>query len=177
MLVLSIAAHAHAVALDGSMAWIATTPALPAFAVATVAEVVAYKVPALDNALDLVASPCAVVAGVLVAQSQFQFAGADGELLRWAAAVILGGGIAGVVQSATVIVRAKSTAFTAGLANPVFALVETATSVALSVLAVVAPALAAALLLVVVAPAARAPTRRRTRGATQAGREPVVASD
>jgi hypothetical protein len=160
MLVLSIAARANAVALDSAMAWVGTTPALVALAIATVLEVVAYKVPVLDNVLDTIASPCAVIAGVLVAESQFHFIGTDGTMLRWAAAAVVGGGIAGVVQGATVLVRAKSTALTAGLANPVFAVIESSSAVVLSVLAVVAPALAAIVLLALFALAVRAIQRR-----------------
>ena len=163
LLVLSIAAKAHAVQLDPAMAWIASTPALVALAVAAVAEIVAYKFPVVDNLLDTIATPSAIVAGVLVAESQFHFIGADGAMLKWAAAVIVGGSVAGVVQGATVLVRAKSTAFTAGVANPVFALVESLSSVALSVTAVVLPALAALFVCVALGLAALAFARRKKK--------------
>jgi hypothetical protein len=66
-------------------------------------------------------------------------------LLRWALAVLAGGGIAGTVQGATVLTRLKSGAVTAGFANPVVASAELAGSVATSVLAVVVPVAAVAL--------------------------------
>ncbi len=160
LLVLSIAAKAHAVQLDPAMAWLASTPALVALAIATVAEIIAYKFPVVDNLLDTIATPSAVIAGVLVAESQFHFIGADGAMLKWAAAVIVGGSVAGVVQGATVLIRAKSTALTAGLANPVFATAESLSSVALSVIAVVFPVLAAVFVCVALGLAITAIVRR-----------------
>lgn len=142
MLVLSIACRANAVHLDPSLAFLAGTPALICFSVATVVEVLAYKVPWVDHALDTVASPAAVVAGTLVAASQFTFTGSNGDLLKWGLAAIVGGGAAGAVQAATVTGRGVSTLFTGGLGNPLFATVESGSAIVLSILAVAAPALA-----------------------------------
>src|SRR5262249_18622291 len=66
-------------------------------------------------------------------------------LLQWSAALIAGGGIAGAVQSATVLVRGASTATTGGLANWVVSTLELAISFILSVLAIIVPVLAALL--------------------------------
>jgi hypothetical protein len=68
--------------------------------------------------------------------------------VKWATAVIAGGGIAGVMQSVTALLRAKSTAFTAGVGNPVLATGELGGSLGVSLLAFAAPLIA--LLLVVV---------------------------
>jgi hypothetical protein len=132
--------------LTTDMAWLASDAALVALATATVLEVSAYYVPWLDNLLDTVATPTAVVAGVIA------WAAVTPELsplLRWTLAVIAGGGAAGLVQSGTALLRLHSTAFTAGLGNPVVATGELAGSVSLSVLAVLAPVLAAVLVLLV----------------------------
>ena len=132
--------------LTTDMAWLASDAALVALATATVLEVSAYYVPWLDNLLDTVATPTAVVAGVIA------WAAVTPELsplLRWTLAVIAGGGAAGLVQSGTALLRLHSTAFTAGLGNPVVATGELAGSVSLSVLAVLAPFLAAVLVLLV----------------------------
>ena len=134
--------------LTTDMAWLASDAALVALATATVLEVSAYYVPWLDNLLDTVATPTAVVAGVIA------WAAVTPELsplLRWTLAVIAGGGAAGLVQSGTALLRLHSTAFTAGLGNPVVATGELAGSVSLSVLAVLAPVLAAGLVLLVLA--------------------------
>lgn len=147
LLVLAIAAKAGAVALDPGLAWIASTPALIAFSIATVAEIVAYKVPWVDNALDTIATPAAIVAGTLVAASQFTFIGQQGQLLKWTCAIIAGGGIAAGVQALTVGTRALSTTFTGGLLNPVVATAESGAAVTVSILSVLVPILAALILL------------------------------
>ena len=132
--------------LTTDMAWLASDAALVALATATVLEVSAYYVPWLDNLLDTVATPTAVVAGVIA------WAAVTPELsplLRWTLAVVAGGGAAALVQSGTTLLRLHSSAWTAGLGNPVVATGELAGSVSLSVLAVLAPVLAAVLVLLV----------------------------
>lgn len=145
LLAVSLAARVGWLSLASELAWMAETPALTAFAVATVLEIVAYYVPWLDNFLDSVATPAAVVAGVVVTASVVT--GMD-PALKWILAVIAGGGVAGSVQSATVGGRVVSAMSTAGLANPLVATTELAGSVFLSTLSILAP-LAAGLLLVV----------------------------
>lgn len=147
--------------LTRDMAWLGSDAVLVALATATVLEVSAYHVPWLDNLLDTVATPTAVVAGVIA------WAAVTPELsplLRWTVAIVAGGGAAGLVQSGTTLLRLHSSAFTAGLGNPVVATGELAGSVSLSVLAVLAPVLAAmlvVLLLVGLGGVYRRATRRR----------------
>ena len=107
--------------LAPKFAWIGSTPALVVLGVATVIEIAAYHVPWLDHLLDTIASPAAIVAGIVVTASVVT----DMDpLWRWTLAVIAGGGLAGAVQGSTVLVRAASTATTGGLANPVVATAE-----------------------------------------------------
>lgn len=147
LLVLSLAARTGQVSLSGSMAWLASDGAMIAFATASVLEVVGYWVPWIDHALDVVASPAAVVAGTIAAASQF----ADlGPMLGWTAAIIAGGGLAGAVQATSVGTRAASTITTAGVGNPIISAVQSAGSVVLSVAAVLAPIVAGVLLLALV---------------------------
>ena len=142
LLVLAIAARSGHVGLAPSLAWIGTPGAIVAFGTATVLEVIAYKVPWLDHALDAIASPAAVVAGAIVAASQLGTispSGGGGHLLMWGAGIIAGGGAAGVVKASAVTTRAVSTVTTAGLGNPIFALGETIAAGVSSVMMVVAP--------------------------------------
>ena len=142
LLLAGSAARLGLLELTRDMAWLGSDAALVALATATVLEVSAYYVPWLDNLLDMVATPTAVVAGVIA------WAAVTPELsplLRWTLAVVAGGGAAGLVQSGTTLLRLHSSAFTAGLGNPVVATGELAGSVSLSVLAVVAPVLGAML--------------------------------
>lgn len=135
-LVLSVASMSGHVALAEGFEWIATPYALTAFGVATALEVTAYYVPWLDNLLDAVATPTAFVAGIVITAS---VVGDVSPLLRWSLAVIAGGGVAGVVQSATVVLRGTSSVATGGLGNPVVSTGELGGSVATSVLAVLVP--------------------------------------
>lgn len=143
-LALSIAARAGHVPLSADFEWIATTPALMAFAAATLLEVGAYYIPWLDNALDTIATPVAVLAGVAVTAAVVTDLP---PVVRWGVAIITGAGMAGTVQSATVLTRLKSTVSTAGIANPVVSTGETAGSVTASALALLVP-LAAFILIV-----------------------------
>ena len=128
--------------LASDMAWLGSDAALVALATATVLEVSAYYVPWLDNLLDTIATPTAVVAGVIT------WAAVTPELsplLRWTLAVVAGGGAAGLVQSSTALLRLQSSGFTGGLANAVLATGELLGSLTLCVLGVLAPVLAAVL--------------------------------
>lgn len=148
MLVVSVAAHTGYLELAESFRWLGTLPALVAFAVASVVEIGAYYVPWLDNLLDTIATPIAMVAGTVL------FAASVTDLdpfLQWSLAIIGGGGSAGIVQGATVVTRLASTATTGGLANFVFNTVETITGFVASILAIVVPILAVALMLTAVA--------------------------
>src|SRR5215216_6075705 len=84
-LVLSVAANAGYIELAENFDWLGTWLALVAFAVAAAVEIVAYYVPWLDNLLDVIATPMAVIAGaVLFAAS---VAGFD-PFLQWSLAII-----------------------------------------------------------------------------------------
>ena len=68
-LLVGIAARTGHVALGTSFAWMASTPALIALGVATVVEIGAYYIPWLDHLLDVIATPAAVVAGMIMTAS------------------------------------------------------------------------------------------------------------
>jgi hypothetical protein len=139
LLVLSLAARVGYVPLSSGFEWIASTPALLAFGTATVLEIGAYYVPWLDNVLDTLATPAAVVAGVVASASVMTDLP---PVLKWSVALIGGGAAAGVVQTSTALLRLKSTATTAGLANPILATTELVGSVTTAVLAILLPVLA-----------------------------------
>jgi len=136
LLVVSAAANSGHLALSGSFDWIASTPALITLIAATVLEIAAYYIPWVDHLLDTVASPAAVVAGVVASASVIT--GMD-PYLKWTMAVIAGGGLAGAVQVVTAGTRGVSTLTTAGFGNPVVSTAEAGGSVVLSILSLVAP--------------------------------------
>jgi len=144
LLIMSVAAYSGQMTLSAGFEWIGTLPALIAFATATILEILAYYIPWLDHVLDAIATPAAVVAGVIASASVITDVS---PLLRWTLALIGGGGIAGLVQGATVLARLKSTAFTGGLGNPVVSTAELFGSVAASLLAILVPILCVILIL------------------------------
>lgn len=158
LLAVGVAARLGVVDLTGNFAWIGSAQAVATFGVATVAEVVAYHVPWLDNLLDAAASPTAVVAGVLVAASVMT--GVD-PLVKWTLAVVAGGGMAGSVQAGTVALRQLSSLGTGGLANPVIATLEAGGAIGLAVAALLVPALALLTVVALLAVVWRLVRRRR----------------
>ncbi len=144
-LILSIASLSGHLSLSPEFAWIGTWPALLAFAFATALEVTGYYVPWMDNLLDTVATPAAVVAGTIVTASLVTDMS---PFLKWTLAVVAGGGVAGLIQGATVTTRAASSAGTGGLANPLLATAELGGAVVTSVLSLLAPVIVVGLLVV-----------------------------
>ncbi len=142
LLVMSIAAYTGHLTLGESFAWLATPTALAMLGVATVAEILAYYIPGVDNLLDTIATPTALVAGTVAAAAVM----ADvPPMIRWTTAIIAGGGAAGLTQGVTSLLRFKSTAFTGGLGNSVVATGELGGALLVSVLALFLPLLALAL--------------------------------
>ena len=138
LLAMNLAALAGHVHPAPGFDWMGGYYATVAFSTADVVEVLAYYIPWLDHFLDLIASPAAVVAGILVTASMVMDVS---PFLRWTLAVIAGGGAAALVQASTVALRAKSSALTAGLGNPLVASAEWAGSVLTSLLAILVPIL------------------------------------
>ena len=102
--------------------WMGSDVALLIFLVASIVEIGGYYVPWIDNLLDSIASPAAIVAGTLITASCIT--GME-PWLQWLISLIAGGGTAGAVQATTVVTRASSTVTTGGLGNPIVATVET----------------------------------------------------
>jgi len=139
LLALGAAARAEWVPLASGFEWLATTPALAAFAIATALEIGAYYVPWLDNLLDVAATPAAVAAGALATASVLTDLP---PLLQWSVALVGGGTAAGAVSGATALLRLGSTAATGGAGNPLVATVEWVAAALVAVLAILVPVLA-----------------------------------
>jgi len=145
MLVVSAAAYSGHLPVGASFAWLGTSSALTMLGVAAVAEILAYYIPGVDNLLDALATPAAFVAGTIVSAAVMTDLP---PMVKWTTAVIAGGGVAGLTQGATAVVRAKSTLFTGGFGNAAIATAELGGALLVSLLALAAPY--AALLVVVV---------------------------
>jgi hypothetical protein len=142
MLALGIAARSNLINPSAGLEWVESFPAMVVFGTATVAEIAAYYVPWVDNALDTVTTPGSVVAGSLAAAAAM---GDVDPAIKWTLAIVAGGGAAAVVQGGTVLTRALSSATTGGVGNPAVSTGEAAGSILLSILAIVVPLIAAAL--------------------------------
>jgi hypothetical protein len=113
LLVAAVAAHFGHLPLSENFQWLGSTPALLMLGTAAVLETLAYYVPGVDHALDVIAGPVTVVAGIVASAAVMT------ELppsILWPVAIIGGGGIAGLTKSSAAIVRAKSGLMTGGLA-------------------------------------------------------------
>ncbi len=143
LLVMSIASLAGHLTLAPGFQWIGTYPALLTFSVATAVEIAGYYIPWVDHALDTIATPAAIVAGTVITASMVT---GMSPLLKWSLAIIAGGGAAGLVQGATVVTRAASTATTGGLGNPLVATIELGAATITSIAALLVPVLVVVLM-------------------------------
>ena len=139
---------------------LATTPGLIVLGVFFVLDFFGDKVPAVDHVLHAIGSVVHPASGAVL------FAGSAETPTDVPSIVLfaLGAVTAGSLHATRATVRPASTTLTAGAGNPVLSLLEDVTSVALSLLAVLAPLVGVLLLLVVVAVAVlwwRRVTRRR----------------
>ena len=131
-----------------ALAWTATDLGLVGLSAATLVEILAYYIPWVDNLLDTIHGPLALVAGTLLV------GGLLGDMppaLQWGLGVVAGGGAAGAVKTGAATVRAASTATTGGLGNCIVSTVENGCATIGSALAVVAPVIAAGFLILMVA--------------------------
>jgi hypothetical protein len=129
----SLTGHLH---LSPGFEWIGSHYTSIAFGTATLVEVLAYYIPWLDHILDLIASPAAIIAGILATASMVMELS---PFLKWTLALIAGGGAAAVVQGVTVLLRAKSSALTAGTGNVFVSSLELVGSIITALLAVIVP--------------------------------------
>jgi hypothetical protein len=161
LLILSGAAYTGHVSLGESFAWLGTPAAIIMFGTAAIAEAVAFYIPGVDNLLDTLATPGAVVAGTVMSAAVMTDLP---PIVKWTAAVIAGGGVAGITQGITAMLRAKSTVLTGGLGNSAIATAELGGASLISLLALAAP-LAALVVVVLFLSLAFRLYRRLARGA------------
>ena len=128
-------ASGHAEVGEGFQ-WLGSDVALLVLGTASVLEVGAYYVPWLDHVLDTIATPAAMVAGVLL------MAGFMPEMapwMKWTLSLIVGGSVTGTVQAASLVARTASTAVSGGLTNSAVSTGELGGSVLASIGGIFAP--------------------------------------
>ena len=133
--------------LSPAFHWLTSTAALITLTTASVVEVAAYYIPGVDHLLDLVASPAAIVAGVIASASVMVDVPPE---IMWPMAIIGGGGAAGLTKFTSAVMRTKSALFTGGLVNPIVSTGETVSAVGIAVAAILVPVLCLVFLAVLV---------------------------
>ena len=148
--------------LQLGQAWdfLGSNTALLLFGLATVIEIAGDKIPAVDHTLDAISTVVRPVAGSVLAASAMGFI--HDPLVALALGVVVGAPTALVPHALKSGLRAASSAFTLGLANPIVSLIEDVLTVLLFALAVLIPlALAVFLLLIGALVTRRVIVRRR----------------
>ena len=126
-LMMGVASRFDLYELEGTFVWVVEIWAIGIFSIATLAEIGGYYIPWVDNLLDTIATPAAIIGGIFVTSASL-----EGEMdpsIQWILSIIAGGSTAGVIQIGTVATRAVSTSTTGGLANPVISTLEALASI------------------------------------------------
>lgn len=143
-LALSVAAVFGHFPVSPDMEWLNSFPALEALAVGLLLEVLAFYIPWLDHALDLVMLPASIMAGTLITAA---FTSHLDPFLQWSLGIVAGGGAAAMTKTFAGGSRLTSTLTTGGLGNFIIATLEFIGAIVLSILALVLPKLAIVLVL------------------------------
>jgi Domain of unknown function (DUF4126) len=147
LLVAAFAAYFRWMPVNAGMEWLATWPAILCFGTAAVVEVGAYYLPFIDNLLDTLAAPLAIVAGTLVAVTVLPIGELD-PLLKWGLGILSGGAAAGTIQVGSGLLRLFSSKTTAGAGNAVVATAENLAAIGGSVGSLLIPLIVGLVLLV-----------------------------
>lgn len=145
LFVLSLTTKLGWMELGAGFEWLASTPALIGFGVAVVVEVLCNYIPIIDNFMKTIAAPFALMAGTLLTVSVIGVE--DSPFLSWALALIAGGGAATTAQLTSTAVRGTSTVTTAGVANPVVAIIEDIGAWLMSIVSIIFPIVAVIIVL------------------------------
>jgi uncharacterized protein DUF4126 len=133
--------------LGPSFQFISSDRALILFGAATVIEILADKIPAVDHALDTLSTVLRPAAASLLAASVLWQV--SDPLTALALGVAVGAPTSLVPHAAKSLLRVASTSLTGGLANPFISILEDLMTVALFVLTVLIPVVVACVLVVV----------------------------
>ncbi|MEO5999074.1 MAG: DUF4126 domain-containing protein [Chitinophagaceae bacterium] len=149
LLAASIAVYNGWMEVPPDMQWIGGVTAIISFSTATILEISAYYIPFLDNMLDFIAAPLAVIAGTLLASSIIPFSENE-PLFRWGIGLLAGGATAGTIQLGTGMIRIFSTKATVGAGNALVASAENVVALTGTLLSFIIPIFMAILLVILV---------------------------
>ena len=158
--VMSVAALTGQLDLSDGFAWIGTYEALVLLSVATLIEILSYYIPWVDNLLDTIATPAAILAGAIATASVVTDIS---PMMRWTLAIIAGGGTAGIIQMGTTWVRGLSSVTTGGLGNFVVSTGEWMGALTVATFAVLFPLLVVIFVAILILAIVRRASRHRSR--------------
>ena len=164
MLALAARFELFGVRLIEQMDWLSAWPAIAALGVATAAEFLGDKIPAVDHGLNALGYVTRPLAGAVAAGSVFW---AVDPALAAVAGLIVGAPAALAFNAAQTGVRVGSTATTGGLGNPILSLIEDVLAVLTVIIALLAPILIPLALLVLAVVVFRLARRIRDRPGTR----------
>jgi hypothetical protein len=144
MLAANLAARFGGIQLNSGFEWLASSDATIIFIVASIVEIASFYIVLIDNLLDAIAVPAAMVAGSILSSSMIPI---DSPVIHWGLGIIAGGGTAGTIQAGTGLLRLTSTKFTGTLGNPIFTTVENVLAVVIIALAFVIPVIVSAIII------------------------------
>lgn len=133
MLFLSIGSLTGFIDLSNEMQWLGTGTACFVLAVASLIELLSYLIPGVDNVMDVIDTPIAVIAGIVIMFSVVQ---ADDPMMHWVLSIVIGGSVTAILKACKSAIRGALTIFTGGMGNIVLALVEATASVFIAVVAI-----------------------------------------
>jgi len=110
-------------------------------------EFIGFCIPIFGNFLDVIATPAAVVAGVLVMSSQLD---TSSPVLNWSLAIIGGGATSGAVAAIMAAIRAGASIVSAGMSNFFVASFELVSAVLIASLTLIAPVICLAIVVMLV---------------------------
>lgn len=148
LLLVGVLSRLGVLELGESFRFLSSWPALVLFGVATVAEIVADKVPAVDHALDVVSTVVRPAAGALLAASALYQV--QDPLIALVIGLVVGAPVALGPHAAKSALRAASSATTAGIANPIVSFVEDGLAIGLFIAVVLLPILSVGVLATIV---------------------------
>lgn len=132
MFLLSFASHLEWMTLPNKLAWLDGDTALLVLGIAMLIELVSYLIPGLDNLMDVIDTPIAVIVGVLVVFSIVEV----NSMMEWILAIVIGGVVPAVLKAFKATIRGGITLLTGGLGNGVFSIFEALASIFIVVVSV-----------------------------------------
>lgn len=153
----AMARYAHTAA-PAMLSWTATDAGFLLLLVAMLLEILADKIPVVDNVLDAAASFLKPAAGFFLPVAMlYHFS----PMSAWVLGIAAGAPLAFGVYATKAGTRAMSTAATVGTANPIISILEDVWAIAILVFTAIAPIVAALLVVLLVVLVVRAASRMR----------------